>query len=83
MDDGRFTGPFPIALFRLCLGGFLHFNNTTPPTGKSSAPWTSPTNTRLKVFETINRSLSEINETVRGIFGTPASSPARKPCICG
>jgi len=36
----------------------------------------------LKVLETIDRTLSEIAEIIRGI-PMPASFPARKRCICG
>jgi len=53
-----------------------------PPTGEIERSLDVVHEHALKVFETIERSLSEIRRD-RQASPTPASPPARRRCICG
>ena len=81
MDDGRLAGPSAGAV-RLCLHGFLVSINETADREIERTLDVAHEHA-LKVFETIDRSLSEIAEIVRGIPGRRASFRARQRCICG
>ncbi len=65
MDDGRLPGP-PAGAVRFCIRGVLVSISETADREIERTLDVAHEHA-LKVFETIDRSLSEINEMVRGI----------------